>query len=308
MKIAGWISLHRKVLDNPIVCKDSDHLAVWIYLLLNVTHQERDTVFKGKRITLLPGQQLFGRQAISQCLKISESKVQRILKTFEREQQIEQQTGNKNRLISILNWTMYQNPEQQLNSNLKEVASNQIENTGKSNNKMNNRINDSNAGVSIGYEDINFGSEQQIEQQLNNKRTTTEQQLNTNNNDNKKNNDNNDNNKKSIGLKKCIEDYTNNPAIIESINGFIEMRKTLRKPLTDKALILVFTKLDKLSKSDTEKIEILNQSIMNSWQGVFPLKGDYKLGKSQPNKKPDFKEREYDYDDLERKLLGWDKE
>lgn len=258
MKIAGWISLHRKILDNPIVCKDSDHLAVWIYLLLNVTHQERDTVFKGKRITILPGQQLFGRQAISQCLKISESKVQRILKTFEIEQQIEQQTGNKNRLISILNWSLYQNPEQH------------------------------------------------IEQQLNNKRTTTEQQLNTNNNDNKINNDNNDN-KKNIGLKKCIEDYTNNPAIIESIKGFIEMRKAKKKPLTEKALLLIFENLDKLSKSDAEKIEILNQSVMNSWQGVFPLKKDNNLGKSQANKKPDFKEREYDYDDLERKLLGWDK-
>ena len=30
----GWIKLHRKMLDNPIVCKDSDYLAVWIYLLL----------------------------------------------------------------------------------------------------------------------------------------------------------------------------------------------------------------------------------------------------------------------------------
>lgn len=50
----GWIKLHRKLLDNPVVTKDSDHLAVWIYLLLNATHREVDVLFGGKRITLKP--------------------------------------------------------------------------------------------------------------------------------------------------------------------------------------------------------------------------------------------------------------
>ena len=52
----GWIKLHRKILDNPIVMKDSEHLAVWIYLLLNATHKDYDVLFEGKRITLKPGQ------------------------------------------------------------------------------------------------------------------------------------------------------------------------------------------------------------------------------------------------------------
>lgn len=50
----GWVKLHRKLLDNPIVCKDSDHLAVWIYLMLNATHKEYDVLFNNKRITLKP--------------------------------------------------------------------------------------------------------------------------------------------------------------------------------------------------------------------------------------------------------------
>lgn len=258
MKIAGWISLHRKILDNPIVCKDSDHLAVWIYLLLNATHTNYDAIFKGVRITLVPGQLITGRKSISTQIKVDEFKVQRILKTFENAQQIAQQTSSQNRLISILNWDTYQQGAQQ------------------------------NA------------------QQVHNECTTTAQRVHTNNKDNKVNNDNNDN-KKNIGLKKCIEDYTNNQAIIESVKGYIEMRKTIKKPLTDKALVMVFAKLDKLSKNDAEKIEILNQSVMNCWQGVFPLRKDNNQGKPQQNKKPDFKEREYDYDALERKLLGWDK-
>lgn len=91
----GWIKIHRKILDNPIVCKDSDYMAVWIYLLLNATHKKIDAIFKGKRITLEEGQLITGRKAIANKLQISESKVQRILETFKSEHQIEQQTRNE---------------------------------------------------------------------------------------------------------------------------------------------------------------------------------------------------------------------
>ena len=52
----GYIKLHRKILDNPVVMKSTDHLAVWMYLLLNATHKEYDTIIEGERITLQPGQ------------------------------------------------------------------------------------------------------------------------------------------------------------------------------------------------------------------------------------------------------------
>lgn len=109
----GWISLHRKMLDNPIICKDSDYVSVWIYLLLSATHKEYDVTFEGKRITLRKGQLITGRKSIADKFKISESKVQRILKTFENEQQIEQQTNPRNRLITIVNWNIYQEVGQQ---------------------------------------------------------------------------------------------------------------------------------------------------------------------------------------------------
>ena len=63
----GWIKLHRKTLDNPIVMKDSAHFAVWAYLLLNATHAEKQAIFKGKRIVLQPGQLITG------CISISDN-------------------------------------------------------------------------------------------------------------------------------------------------------------------------------------------------------------------------------------------
>ena len=127
----GYIKLHRKILDNPVVMKSSDHLAVWMYLLLNATHKEYDTIIEGKRVTLKAGQLVTGRKVMAKVLKINESKIQRILKTFKIEQQIEQQTNPRCRLISILNWSDYQQSEQQneqqvnnkrtLNNNVKNV-------------------------------------------------------------------------------------------------------------------------------------------------------------------------------------------
>ena len=46
---AGWIKLHRTILDNPTVKKSPEHLAIWVWLLLNATHSNRDVIFGGKR-------------------------------------------------------------------------------------------------------------------------------------------------------------------------------------------------------------------------------------------------------------------
>lgn len=109
----GWIKIHRKVLDNPIVCKDSSTFSIWMYLLLNATHQDQPALFKGKKIILKKGQLITGILSISKKLNINKDKVQRTLKLFENDKQIEQQTSSQNRLISILNWDEYQDVDKQ---------------------------------------------------------------------------------------------------------------------------------------------------------------------------------------------------
>lgn len=104
----GWIKIHRKILENPIVSKDSETFSIWLYLLLSATHQEIPAVFKGQKIMLQKGQLITGIISISKKLKINKDKVQRTLKCFEIDKQIEQRTSNKNRLITILNWEQYQ--------------------------------------------------------------------------------------------------------------------------------------------------------------------------------------------------------
>lgn len=57
------------------------------------------------------------------------------------------------------------------------------------------------------------------------------------------------------------------------------MRRQIKKPMTEKAIELAIKKLHELAAApfgnsiDNDlAIQILNQSVMNSWQGLFPLK------------------------------------
>lgn len=129
----GWIKIHRKMLDNPVVCKDAEYLAVWMYLLLNASHDGYKACFKGEKITLHPGQLITGRKSIADKLSINESKVKRILQAFKNDQQIDQQPSNKNSLITILNWDEYQKSDQQNSQQMtsKRPASDQQVTTNK---------------------------------------------------------------------------------------------------------------------------------------------------------------------------------
>ena len=50
------------------------------------------------------------------------------------------------------------------------------------------------------------------------------------------------------------------------------MRKSIKKKLTERGLRGILNYLDKLAVNDFEIIEILENSIMNCWQGVFEIK------------------------------------
>ena len=107
---AGWIKLHRKLLDNPISRKPNySHL--WVTLLLKAQHKQSDFTWNGQRQTLLPGQLMTGRKELSQETGIAESTVERILKYFESEHQVEQKKTTKFRIITITNWEKYQTPK-----------------------------------------------------------------------------------------------------------------------------------------------------------------------------------------------------
>ncbi|WP_294403979.1 hypothetical protein [uncultured Clostridium sp.] len=76
---------------------------------------------------------------------------------------------------------------------------------------------------------------------------------------------------KGTSLDEIINSYTQNKELINTIQDFLKMRKAIKKPMTDRALNLMLKKLNGFSNNYEIQIKILEQSILNSWQGIFPL-------------------------------------
>ena len=86
---------------------------------------------------------------------------------------------------------------------------------------------------------------------------------------------------KEINNKEKFE-YFDSPALNKAFKDYVEMRKAIKKPMTLSAQEIAIKKLHALSDSDESKmIAILEQSVMNSWQGLFPLKEDKRLSFQQ---------------------------
>lgn len=94
-------------------------------------------------------------------------------------------------------------------------------------------------------------------------------ELNTNNINNKKN-------KKETEFDSLIKNNFENEELKQTVYEFIKMRKAIKKPLTTRGLELMINKLKKITSNTNEQIQILNNSIMNNWIGIFPLKEEEK--------------------------------
>lgn len=89
-----------------------------------------------------------------------------------------------------------------------------------------------------------------------------------------------------------IEGYTANEELRAALRDYLQMRKAIKKPITNRALELALKKLDELAGTEWEKVAIVNQSVMHSWQGLFPVKSYNGKNSSPQSGKPVPKEWE----------------
>lgn len=79
--------------------------------------------------------------------------------------------------------------------------------------------------------------------------------------------------------------------LLDEWNSYVEMRKSIKKPLTDRAAQMALNKLEQLYPGDYEKQKAcLNQSTFHCWQGLFEVKeandGKYNSGNQKSVPKP----------------------
>ena len=73
-----------------------------------------------------------------------------------------------------------------------------------------------------------------------------------------------------------IDEYTQNEELRNELKEHLKTRKAKKGALTNHAIELSFKTLDKLAKTDKEKIMVVQQSIENGWTGFFTIKKENK--------------------------------
>ncbi|WP_027633079.1 hypothetical protein [Clostridium hydrogeniformans] len=280
----GWVSLYRSIQDHWLWQEEEKYtkLQAWLYLLLSANHKEGKALIGNELVTVEVGCRITSIKKLMKKWGWGNTKVRNFLKLLEEENMIEY-SGEKYTLIRILNYEKYQKqtdktPDIPMDSVIKQIDSKSTTNR------------------------------EQID---------SKSQTNTNNNDNNENNDNNDNNYTSDSNECRLAEYLFNH--IKSNN-----------PKTRKPNFQTWSKeFDKILRIDNRDLEEVKELIVFSQKHEFwhrnilspsslrkqydrlllekikPIKQTYQKKESNFN---NFDQRTYDFESLERKLLGWDKE
>lgn len=223
-----------------------------VFLHLLLTANHKEKQWKGQ--TILRGQKLTSIEHLADDVGLTIQQTRTALKKLKSTHEITIKTTNKNTLITIEKFNNYQF---------------EIDEDNKQNNKQFNNLITNN-------------------QQTNNKQITTNKNEKNDNNDNIKK----EKNKKRKTFEEVLAENNCSEELESSIRDFIDMRKTIKKPMTSKALELLFKNLEKLTNLEEEKIAILNQSIEHGWQTVYPLKTNNMRNSSKGEIKEEEKQEE----------------
>lgn len=60
----------------------------------------------------------------------------------------------------------------------------------------------------------------------------------------------------------------------EAWAGWLEMRKKIRKPPTQRAITLALRKLDQMRREGQNIVDVLDQSTLNCWVDLYPVRKD----------------------------------
>lgn len=274
----GWISIYRSIQDHWLWQeKPFSKGQAWLDLLLSANHQDKKTLLGNELITIKRGSFITSQKKLMERWGWGSEKTRTFLKLLDSDGMIKFQPDKKKTTIVILNYNVYQS-----------------QNAFSLDNSMDSK-------------EVQNANRMQTECKQNDSRTSAE----TNNNDNNVNNVNNDNNVyerdelSHSALELCK--YYSNLKPGQNITQHIDTLKIW---------------IDMYGIEWTK--EVLQMCVSSKGMFIKPwidkVLKDWKAnGKPEPKTQEpkqygktstfnDYTQRQYDYDDLEKKLLGWDKE
>lgn len=270
----GYIKLWRKMdesglLQNPVV------LQLFCYVILKASHKKTKILVNNNVVELEPGQLIFGRKKASDDLNQSEQSVRTALETLKKMKIVTTRATNRYTLISVDNWALYQGDDQQSNQqdnpppNQQSTSNQPAANHKQEFKHLRNKEEEFNtpltplSGGAGEVEKFSPSSPSASPAKKEQPEAATEpkpkpaQKL-----------------SHEQEFEQALQNYTQSAPVQEAFKAYRDMRKAIKKPLTPPALKLAFGKLDSLAATDADKVAVLEQSTLNSWQSLYELKQD----------------------------------
>lgn len=234
----GYIKLFRRLLDwewyDHPPTKD-----VFIHCLLSASHKE--TIWHGYQI--MPGEFISSVNKISTKCGLTTRQTRTALEHLEMSGEVTMSTTSKFTLFKVNNWSEFQSSDKQ-------------------NDKPTTSQRQAERQTVVAKSDKLPTTIKNVKKQEERSKEIT------------KENNNQKEQRKRFSPKARIDEYTNDESLKQALLDFVEMRKQMKKPLTQRALEMCLKKLDELAIDDFTKREIVDQAIMKGWQSFYPLSGN----------------------------------
>ena len=123
----GWISLHRKILDNPVLSRGKSYsrFEAFIYMLLRANHKEGKVVVGNQLILVKKGSFITSQKKLMLVFNWGSTKLRAFLELLKKDNMIEYKSNTLATHIIILKYSQLQG--------LQNTNKNQIENEQKTN-------------------------------------------------------------------------------------------------------------------------------------------------------------------------------
>jgi hypothetical protein len=129
----GFITLHRKITENPI-WQDIELFRLFITILLHANYKESKTIYKDEEVVLKRGQLACGRFKLAALSGLHPSTVYRKLMLLEKLKILNIKSNNHFSIITITNYGKYQTPQEKAEQQIEQPMNNQRTQSNKDNN------------------------------------------------------------------------------------------------------------------------------------------------------------------------------
>ena len=111
--MAGWVKLHRCLLDKAIWQQSQpEQKTVLITILLLANHNGKQWKWQGEKFSVEPGQFITSLDSLAKKAGVSVRSVRTALANFEKLEFLTNKSTKTGRLITVVNWALYQSKEE----------------------------------------------------------------------------------------------------------------------------------------------------------------------------------------------------